>query len=102
MNTNPEKKSVQLSDDDQRRMQRLSEEIQARLTEMSLIFCRALKIDVPKDATLKFRPEPVKVKDGQGRAGRHIEIMCAPDGTCGCWVDPPGICEYPCGGAGPL
>ncbi len=93
---------VQLSADDRQRMQRLSEEIRARLEEMAMIFSRTMKIDLGKDAVLKFKPEPVATADPHARPLQHIEIICAPDGTCGCYVDPPGICEYPCGGAGPL
>lgn len=95
-------KKVQLNPDDRQRMQRLSEEVRARLTEMSLIFSRPMEIDLGSDAVLKFIPEKVDGTDPHARPGKHIEIICAPDGTCGCWVDPPGICEYPCGAAGPL
>jgi dsDNA-specific endonuclease/ATPase MutS2 len=94
-------KKVQLNGEDRQRMQRLSEEVRARLTEMSLIFSRAMEVDF-SEAVLKFTPEKVDGTDPQARRGKHIEIICAPDGTCGCWVDPPGICEYPCGAAGPL
>jgi hypothetical protein len=93
---------VELSTDDKQRMQRLSEEIKARLTEMSLIFSRTMQINLGSDAILKFKPEPAAASDSHARPAQHIEIICAPDGTCGCYVDPPGICEYPCGGAGPL
>ena len=95
-------KRVQLNPDDRQRMQRLSEEIRARLTEMALIFSRTTETDLGSDAVLKFIPEKIAGTDPHARAVKHIEIICAPDGTCGCWVDPPGICEYPCGAAGPL
>lgn len=96
------KKTVQLNPDDRQRMQRLSEEVRARLTEMSLIFGRAMEVDLGSDAVLKFIPEKLDGTNPQARGGKHIEIICAPDGSCGCWVDPPGICEYPCGAAGRL
>ena len=80
-------KQAALRVDDRERMQRLSEEVESRLKEMSMIMSRNLGIELSGDAKLKYeRVHP-----------SHIEIICAPDGTCGCYVEPPGICEFPCG-----
>jgi hypothetical protein len=76
---------VELRPDDRERMQRLAEEVRGRLEEMALITGRTLGIPVTRDSIRKFAPaaadQPV------------IEIVCAPNGPCGCYVDPPGVCE---------
>ncbi len=94
-------KKVPLQPKDREHMQRLSEEVQTRLDEMALIVTRTLNITIDSDTVVKFAPS--KMPDAQQRSaiGKHIEIICTPEG-CGCYVDPPGICEFPCGAAGPL
>jgi len=72
-------------------MQRLSEEVRGRLEEMALITARTLGIEVTGDTIRKFVP----VAGGTDAAGLSIEIVCAPGGPCGCYSDPPGVCE-PC------
>ncbi|MEP7021641.1 MAG: hypothetical protein ABI808_13395 [Pseudonocardiales bacterium] len=91
-------KRVTLSDEDRGRMQRLSEEVQGRLREMGLIMTRSLELGDRSDAVLKFLPMERAADQG---GGTTIEIVCTPEG-CGCYVDPPGLCEFPCGAAGPL
>ena len=98
MTTTTEPKRVELSPEDRERMRRLSEEVQSRLREMGLIMTRNLGMADSKDAVLKFLPMKSAAEDD---AGMTIEIVCTPEG-CGCYVDPPGICEFPCGAAGPL
>jgi hypothetical protein len=85
---------------DRERMQRLSEEVRGRLQEMALITARTLGVAFDKDTAVKFVPVEVKAANELGVA-MNIEIICGPGG-CGCYVDPPGICEFPCGAAGPL
>lgn len=92
------KKQVQLEGKDLQLMRTLCEEVEARLKEMSLLFSRVTKVDIGKDPVLRFRPEFIAGSDPHARPLRHIEIVCTPEG-CGCYVDPPGICEYPCGAA---
>ncbi len=93
--------------EDRERMQRLSEEVRGRLQEMALITARTLGIDLDSDTVVKFVPLKVDraslgQEPGLGEEpGQTIEIVCGPAG-CGCYVDPPGICEFPCGAAGPL
>lgn len=99
--TSPQK--VNLTPQDRERMQRLSEEIQGRLEEMGLIMSRTLGVNFGRDALLKFAPSRAEGQAADASPQRspiHIEIVCAPDGTCGCYVDPPGFCEFPCGAAG--
>ena len=79
------RKQVELQPDDRERMQRLAEEVRGRLEEMALITGRTLGIDVGNDAIRKFAPS--------AEDQPTIEIVCAPNGPCGCYVDPPGVCE---------
>ena len=80
-------KRVALQPDDRERMRQLTQEIEARLKEMASIMGETLPMDFSADMQLKFE----RLHPG------HIEIVCAPDGTCGCYVEPPGVCEFPCG-----
>ncbi len=97
--TNVTQQRAELRPEDRDRMQRLSEEVRGRLQEMALITTRTLGIALDSQTAVKFAPQ--ELDRGADETGMHIEIVCTPDG-CGCYVDPPGICEFPCGAAGPL
>ncbi|HZD73037.1 MAG TPA: hypothetical protein VE776_03985 [Actinomycetota bacterium] len=105
--TDTVRKRAALRAEDRERMQRLSEEVQGRIREMALITARTLGIDLAGDTVVKFAPvkaDRASLGEGPGlgeEPGQTIEIVCGPEG-CGCYVDPPGICEFPCGAAGPL
>jgi hypothetical protein len=90
--------SVELQPADLDRMRCLTAEVRARLDEMAQITARTLGISLDDETVVKFVPLPVQHDDP---AAAPIEIVCGPAG-CGCYVDPPGICEFPCGAAGPL
>ncbi|MEN3310263.1 MAG: hypothetical protein V7603_6465 [Micromonosporaceae bacterium] len=93
-------KRIALTPDDRERMRRLSEEVRGRLQEMALITTRTLGIPLDKDTVVKFAPVTTESQAELG-AVTNIEIVCGPTG-CGCYVEPQGICEFPCGAAGPL
>jgi hypothetical protein len=98
--TDTVRKQTALAPADRERMQRLSEEVRGRLQEMALITTRTLGISMDRDTVVKFAPVETRADDDPGVV-TNIEIVCGPAG-CGCYVDPPGICEFPCGAAGPL
>jgi hypothetical protein len=98
--TDTSPKRSALTPADRERMQRLSEEVRGRLQEMALITTRTLGIPLDRDTVVKFSPVETRA-DGDLGVVTNIEIVCGPDG-CGCYVEPPGICEFPCGAAGPL
>lgn len=99
--TDTVRKSVPLRTEDRERMQRLSEEVRGRLQEMALITARTLDLELAGDSVVKFLPIKAEAAGAGTSGGTYIEIICTPAG-CGCYVDPPGICEFPCGAAGPL
>lgn len=90
-------KRVDLRPEDRDRMQRLSEEVQGRLKEMSLIAGRTLGITLGNDAIAKFDPQESKQRDDQTV---EVVVIAVPDGSggfqFGCYQDPPGICVFPC------
>lgn len=92
-------KRVELQPEDRERMRYLSGEVRDRLAEMAQITARTLGMDLNPETVVKF--DPLAVHHDDGEAGMHVEIICGPEG-CGCYVEPPGICEFPCGAAGPL
>jgi hypothetical protein len=91
-------KRAELQPADLDRMRCLAAEVRARLDEMAQITAGTLGIGLDDEAVVKFVPLPAQHDDPPGMT---IEIICGPDG-CACYVDPPGICEFPCGAAGPL
>jgi hypothetical protein len=96
--TDTVQKRAELLPEDRDRMRCLSAEVRARLDEMAQITARTLGIGLDDETVVKFVPLPVQHDDP---SAAPIEIICGPAG-CGCYVDPPGICEFPCGAAGPL
>ena len=78
---------AQLSPEDQQRMTKLREEAVARMTEMGLIFARALNQE-PKLVTA------MNVKSEERGEKTLVLLILGPDGY-GCYYDPPGICT-PC------
>lgn len=85
------RKQVALHPDDLFRMQRLSEEVSGRLKEMGMIVARTLGMPVDTGTIFKFEPRPSGALYGYP-GGQHIQLVCSPDGVCGCYIDPPGIC----------
>ncbi|WP_027341538.1 hypothetical protein [Hamadaea tsunoensis] len=98
----------ELSGDDQARMLRLTEEIQGRLQEISLIAGRVLGVSYPPDVVRQFKPVPVRRESDGVQTGIYIEIVaggpgvwyddvcfvyCAGEGTPVTWI------ESPCGGS---
>jgi hypothetical protein len=87
-----EHKEAQLTPEDRTRMQQLSAEIQERLKEMLAIFAKTVSITIDDSFTVRYEPQPHKTHTEPG--GQDIHLVCSPDGICGCYVDPPGICVY--------
>jgi hypothetical protein len=94
-------KRVQLATEDAVRMQRLYEEVSARLREMALIVGRTTGVQIGPDVIPKFAPAP------QARAGvfptppgapvdLEIEIFDLPDGTHCCYDYLRQECACPC------
>jgi hypothetical protein len=89
-----EGKRVQLDPERKKKMDTLSREIHTRIEEMAQIMADSVGITLNSGMSLKFAP---KRTDGTAERGlRQIEIICAPDGVCGCYDSEPGICVYPC------
>lgn len=84
---------AELSPEDNVRMRRLAEEVQGRLHEMALITSRNLDIPLTPEVRVKFDPH-----EAAADADQTIEVVviALPDGTFGCYQDPPGVCVYPC------
>jgi hypothetical protein len=97
MATTPQR--VQLRPEDRERMQRLSEEVQGRLTEMGLIATRTLGLEHGRDTVFKFDPHPPSETDEQATTV-EVVVIAVPDGhggfVFGCYQDPPGVCVFPC------
>lgn len=95
------KKFVKLPEEDKQRMARLYEEVKGRLTEMSLIVARNLKMPTTDQTTVMLRP----VNHGREKTDKHsapsnaVEVHCTlgPDGViyCGCYDPEAGTCG-PC------
>lgn len=82
-------------------MQRLSEEVQGRLTEMGLITTRALGLEHRQDAVFKFDPQPhAATESHEPSTTVEVVVIAVPDGqggfVFGCYQDPPGVCVFPC------
>jgi hypothetical protein len=97
-----------LNDDDRDRMIRLTEEIQGRLQEITLIAGRAIGVSFPPDVVRQFKPMPVRRESDGVQTGIYIDIVaggkgvwyedvcfvyCAGEGTPVTWI------EHPCGGS---
>jgi cyanophycinase-like exopeptidase len=85
--------ATDLKADDRERMQRLTEEVRGRLTEMALITTRTLGIGMDEDSVVKFAPVEAENGTGKGIALQVLERSSGPN--CVCYIDPPGVCQ-PC------
>jgi hypothetical protein len=87
------KTRVSLTTEDLARARRLTEEAKSRLYEVSLIVGRALGRDFPAGSFVSFEQ-----RQSEAKADQTIEVVviALPDGTFGCYQDPPGICVHPC------
>ncbi len=77
---------------DATRLRGLREEVQGRMLEMRLIAQRTLGCTIIGDSVSITRG-PSKF----AQTAKQVEVtltmcFCNDDGSCGCWVDPPGIC----------
>ena len=94
-------KRARLNPEDRERMRLLSAEVRTRLQEMASIFSRTLDRPLDGNASIKFAPRVAETSSPESERGTQVEIVCS-DAGCGCYVDPPGLCEFPCGAAGSL
>lgn len=88
-----DQKRVPLDTEDLTRVQRLTEEAKSRLYEVGLIVGRTLGHDVPPGTLIKYEPQQ-STEDADQTV--EVVIIALPDGTFGCYQDPPGVCVYPC------
>jgi hypothetical protein len=79
--------------DDRQRMQRLSEEVRARLEEMALILGRTVGMPITSEMVRKFVPA---ARAAQESPDVDIEIIDLPDGTSCCYDYINGVCACPC------
>lgn len=91
---------TELSPGDKDRMAVLYEEVQGRLTEMSLIVARTLKMKLSEHTITMLRPTSARAEQGLGGSSlRKVEVHCTqqPDGhwECGCYDYEAGTCG-PC------
>ena len=93
-------KRVALAPEDGVRMRRLSEEISARIHEMSLIFARTVDVTLGPEVTLKFAPHKKAADEPHLPPGPpvdvDIEIFDLPDGTHCCYDYINQVCVCPC------
>jgi hypothetical protein len=91
-------KRVALTPEDGVRMRRLSEEISARLHEMSMIFARTVDLELGPEVTVKFAPR--KAAEQHLPPGPpvdvDIEIFDLADGTHCCYDYINQVCVCPC------
>lgn len=94
---------VALPDADKQRMAQLYEEVQARLTEMSLVMSRNLGMTITRDTRLMLRPINVAASPiadpATASSNGIVEVHCTetPPGhfECGCYDYEAGTCG-PC------
>jgi hypothetical protein len=88
MATGKESKREKLTSEDQSRMRRLYEEVNARLEEMSLITARNIGLDLSNGKNLKFAQSPAS---SAAKSFATIVIVCTETG-CGCYDYETGEC----------
>jgi hypothetical protein len=94
--------SVPLNPEDRARMARLYEEIEGRLHEMALIAARTLALDTSAIESRSLgrvlgraaQQGPASTSD-RPLEFQGLEIVCTPDGVCGCYDHDAGTCS-PC------